>query len=245
MSSNTNPQNESGDRIPGGAATTGRQTFGQRLTAMGARLFGSAADQDTGESTPSWRVRQHVLGDYHAANLAVARTVSEELVRAGWNTGDVPYGYRARRVRVTPEGRRPRWRTRLLIEPVEASTVRMIFAWRGEDRLSTTEIRRRLTVSRYPAPLDPETGEPSVWTVAIVRAILRNPKYLGRQVWGRTHHGKPTPPADWVWSQVWVQPPVVTAEEFAAANPRSWRTPDSASTDRGEAAAPPERRRAA
>lgn len=245
MPSNTTAQDEPGDRIPSWAATAGRQTFGQRLTAMGARLFGSATDQDTGESTPSWRIRQHVLRDYHAANLAAARTVSEDLVRAGFNTGHVPYGYRARRVRVTPAGRRPRWRTRLLIEPVEASTVRMIFVWRGEDRLSTTEIRRRLAASRYPAPLDPETSEPGVWTVTIVRAILRNPKYLGRQVWGRTHHGKPTPPADWVWSQVWVHPPLVTADEFAAANPRSWRTPDPASTDDDVAVAPPDRRRAA
>src|SRR5688572_4615995 len=210
MPSNTTAQDESGDRIPHLAATAGRQTFGQRLTAMGARLFGSATDPDKGEAKPSWRLRQHVLHDYHAANLAAARTASEELVRAGFNTGDVPYGYRARRVRVTPAGRRARWRTQLMIEPVEASTVRMIFAWRGEDRLSAAEIRRRLAASRYPAPLDPETGQPVVWTVAIVRSILRNPKYLGRQVWGRTHHGKRTPRTSWVWSGVWAHPPVVT-----------------------------------
>jgi len=246
MPSNTTAQDESGDRIPCWAATAGHQTFGQRLTAMGARLFGWATDPDRGEDTPSWRVRQHVLRDYHATNLAAARTVSEELVRAGLNTGDVPYGYRARRVRVTPAGRRPRWRTRLLIEPVEASTVRMIFVWRGEDRLSTTEIRRRLAASRYPAPLDPETGEPGVWTVAIVRAILRNPKYLGRQVWGRTRHGKPTPRTDWVWSEVWVHPPLVTAEEFAAADRRSWRVPALAgATDDSASALPPDQRRAA
>ena len=246
MPSNNTARDESGDHIPRWAATACRQTFGQRLTAMGARLFGSATEPDSGEATPSWPVRQHVLRDYHAANLAAARTVSEELVRAGFNTGDVPYGYRARRVRVTPAGRRARWRTRLLIEPVEASTVRMIFVWRGEDRLSTTEIRRRLAASRYPAPLDPETGEPGVWTVAIVRAILGNPKYLGRQVWGRTHHGKPTPRADWVWSKAWVHPPLVTAEEFAAADRRSWSVPASAGANGFSAIAlPPDQRRAA
>lgn len=246
MPSNNTAHDESGDRIPRWAATAFRQTFGQRLTAMGTRLFGSTTDPDTGEATPSWRARQHVLRDYHAANLAAARTVSEELVRAGFNTGDVPYGYRARRVRVSPAARRPRWRTRLLIEPVEASTVRMIFVWRGEDHLSTTEIRRRLAASRYPAPLDPETGEPGVWTVAIVRAILRNPKYLGRQVWGRTHQGKPTPRTEWVWSEVWVHPPLVTAEEFAAADRRSWPIPTSSSPHLGPASVPPpDQRRAA
>jgi hypothetical protein len=244
MPSNTTAQDESGDRIPRWAATAGQHTLGQRLTALGARLFRSRADANSDEAELSWRVQQVVLRDYHATNLATARTASEELVRAGFNTGDVPYGYRARRVQVTPTGRRARWRTRLVIEPVEASTVRMIFMWRGEDRLPTTEIRRRLAASRYPAPLDPETGQPSVWTVAIVRAILRNPKYLGRQVWGRSHHGKRTPRADWVWSEVWVHPPLVTAEEFTAANPRSWRVPAGANDDSASAPAPDQRRAA-
>jgi hypothetical protein len=105
-----------------------------------------------------------------------------------------------------------------VIEPVEASTVRMIFLWRGQDRLHTPEILRRLTTARYPAPLDHETGRPSVWTAGVVRSIVRNPKYLGRQVWGRRHHGRRVPRARWVWSEVWVHPPVVTAEEFLAAN---------------------------
>jgi len=227
MPSNTTAQDESGDRTALRAATDGCHTLGQRLTAMGARLFGSREEDTNNDETElSSRVRQRVLRDYHAINLATARTGSEELVRAGFNTGDVPYGYRARRIRVTPAGRRSRWRTRLLIEPVEASTVRMIFAWRGEDRLSTTEIRRRLTASRYPAPLDPDTGRTGVWTVAVIRAILRNPKYLGRQVWGRTHHGKQVPRSEWIWSEVWVHPPIVTPAEFAAANPR-FRSPRS------------------
>ncbi|MBE1468196.1 hypothetical protein [Kibdelosporangium phytohabitans] len=132
--------------------TADHQTFGQRLKAMGSRLLGSVTEPETGKATPSRRVRQHVLRDYHAANLAAARTASEELVRAGFNTGDVPYGYRAQRIRITPAGRRPRWRTRLLIEPVEASTVRMIFLWRGEDRLSTREIRHRVPLPRAVAP---------------------------------------------------------------------------------------------
>ena len=210
--------------IPRWAATAGRDSLLTCLAANCARLFRvtrrsrarSGTDPNSGWPQPSWKIRQHVLRDYHAANLATARAVSEELVRAGFNTGDVPYGYRAHRVRVQPPRRRPRWRTRLGIEPVEASTVRMIFLWRGEDRLPLWEIRRRLTVSRYPAPLDPNTGQPGVWTQAIVRAILRNPKYLGRQVWGRTHHGKPVPDAKWVWSNAWAHPPLITVEEFTA-----------------------------
>jgi hypothetical protein len=230
MPSTSPAQDEPGDGIPRRAATAGRDdSLITCLAAKGARLFRSprrsrarsGTDPNTSAPRLSGNIRQHVLDAYHAANLAKARAASEELVRSGFNTGDVPFGYRAQRVRVTPAGRRPRWRTRLVIEPVEASTVRMIFHWRGEDRVPLTEIRRRLTMSRYPAPLDPGTGQSGVWTVAIIRAILRNPKYLGRQVWGRTHHGTRAPQTAWVWSGVWVHPPLVTAEGFAAANRHS------------------------
>jgi hypothetical protein len=183
----------------------GEDTSGQEITA----------------SDVPWPVRQRVLRDYHAANLAHARRASETMVRAGFNTGTVPYGYRAQRIRVAPAGRRPRWRTRLVIEPVEAATVKMIFTWRGEDGLSVTAIRQRLVAARYPAPLDPETGQPGVWTHAYITAILRNPKYLGRQVWGRRHHGRRAPREVWVWSPVWAHPPIVSAEEFVAANRRA------------------------
>ncbi|NKQ59366.1 recombinase [Amycolatopsis sp. K13G38] len=223
MPSNTTTQDESGD-IPRWVATARRESHARRLVTRTARLFRSRQRTRPGTYPSTDRgiklaLSRRVLRDYHATNLAKARAGSEELVRAGFNTGDVPYGYRADRVRVTPPGRRPRWRTRLVIEPVEAATVRMIFVWRGEDRVPVREIRRRLAAARYPAPLDPETGLPGVWTVPIIRAVLRNPKYLGRQVWGR-HHGRQTHPDRWVWSPAWAHPPIVSAELFAAANPR-------------------------
>jgi hypothetical protein len=88
-----------------------------------------------------------------------------------------------------------------------------------------TAIRQRLLAARYPAPLDPETGQPGVWTHALIAAVLRNPKYLGRQVWGRHHHGRRAPREVWVWSPVWAHPPIVSTEEFVAANRRTqWTT---------------------
>lgn len=249
MTTNTSRHDPDGE-IPQWAATAGH---GFRASRWAARLLCSTrrrpAPDTSGFHAASDApdpVRQRVLREYHAVNLEHARRASEEMVRAGFNTGAVPYGYRAQRVRVVPAGKRPRWRTRLLIEPVEASTVRMIFLWRGEDRLHFSEILRRLSAARYPAPLDPETGQPGVWTRAVVRAILRNPKYTGRQVWGRHHHGRRAPHTLWVWSPVWVHPPVITGEEFAAANRRAWRvaTPPDArdgvgtaqSTESGRAA---------
>jgi hypothetical protein len=105
-----------------------------------------------------------------------------------------------------------------VIEPVEAATVKMIFSWRGVDHLTVTEIQRRLTESRYPAPLDPQTEQPVGWTRAIVHAILTNPKYVDRQVWGRHRHGRRVHSTRWIWSPAWAHPPIVTLQEFAAAN---------------------------
>jgi hypothetical protein len=169
-----------------------------------------------------WAVRQRVLHEYHTATLAQARRGSEELVRAGFNTGAVPYGYRPRRVRISPSGRHPRWRTRLVIEPGEAIAVKLIFRWRAEAGVDSAAIRRRLIDTGCPAPRDPETGLEGVWTRAAVRAILRNPKYTGRQVWGRHHHGRRVPREQWVWSEAWVHPPLITVAEFTAANRHQW-----------------------
>jgi Recombinase len=241
MTTNTNP-----DGVARWAATAGRCSLAQRVAARGARLFGSSKRQPTDrQDSPSadrsdvpWAVRHRVLREYHDATLAQARLGSEELVRAGFNTGAVPYGYRPRRVRVSPSGRRPRWRTRLVIDPAEAIAVKLIFRWRAEAELDTGAIRRRLIDARCPAPRDPATGMEGVWTRAAVRAILRNPKYTGRQVWGRRHHGQRVPRAQWVWSDTWVHPPLITVAEFTAANRHQWRaetppTDNSATTSDG------------
>jgi Recombinase len=225
MTTNSNP-----DGVPRWAATAGRRSLAQRLAAHGARLFCPSkrppTDRDSGPTTDSgdvpWALRQRVLREYHTVTLAQARRGSEELVRAGFNTGAVPYGYRPRRVRISPAGRRPRWRTRLVIEPAEAIAVKLIFRWHVEAELDTGAIRRRLIEAHCPAPRDPETRLEGVWTRAAVRAILRNPKYTGHQVWGRLHHGRRVPRAQWVWSQEWVHPPLITVAEFTAANRHQW-----------------------
>ncbi|EWM12008.1 recombinase family protein [Kutzneria sp. 744] len=235
MTTNTNQ-----DDVARWAATAGRRSLAQRVAAHGARLFCSSkrrsANDASGPTTDSsavpWAVRQRVLREYHDATLAQARRGSEELVRAGFNTGRVPYGYRPRRVRVSPSGRRLRWRTRLMIEPGEAIAVKLIFRWRAEAGLNTAAIRRRLIDASCPAPRDPETGLEGVWTQAAVRAVLRNPKYTGRQVWGRRHHGRRVPRAQWVWSDTWVHPPLITVAEFTAANHHQWRA-DTPPTDNG------------
>lgn len=171
------------------------------------------------EADISVLVRQRFLRDYHAANLAKARRGAEDLVRDGWNTGGVPYGYRAIRQRITPYGRRPRTRVRLEIAPRESQVVRLIFAWRVHGQLSAPDIAARLATDPdlYPAPADPTTGLPTPWTPSTIRAVLCNPKYLGRQVWGRHHRGRRAPCSAWVWSDTWAHPALIDADTFATA----------------------------
>lgn len=222
MTTHHGPHERDGE-VPRWAATAGRRGRARRwVVRLGLsprrRPAANTARPDVTASDVPWPLRQRVLRDDHAATRAEARRMSEQMVRAGFNTGTVPYGYRAQRIQVTPAGKRPRWRTRLVIEPVEATTVKMIFTWRGEDGLTITAIRQRLLSARYPAPLHPQTGQPGEWTHAFITATLRNPKYLGRQVWGRRHHDRRTPHQTWVWSPQWAHPPIVSAAEFVAAN---------------------------
>ncbi|MCU1680188.1 MAG: recombinase [Amycolatopsis sp.] len=222
------------DEVPRWAATAGRTSPAQRLAVRTTQLFRSQRRRRTDLRNPVGDelntlppVYPQTLRDYHAVNLTQARRASEDLVRAGFNTGAVPYGYRSQRARIALQGQRPRWRTRLVIEPVEAAVVKMVFMWRGMERLALEDIRKRLTESRYPPPLNHDTGQPGVWTSTALRAILHNPKYTGYQVWGRSHHGRQVPRDQWVWSSERAHPPLITAEEFATANSHSSATTPS------------------
>jgi hypothetical protein len=88
---------------------------------------------------------------------------------------------------------------------------------------------------RYP-PEDPAAG----WSIGGVYAILRNPKYTGYQVFGRTRNGKPVPPEKWYWSDQPTHPAIIDRATWDAAqaagaahlsardtsphSPANWRT---------------------
>jgi site-specific DNA recombinase len=100
-------------------------------------------------------------------------------------------------------------------------------------------IAEGLTKDRVPCPSahDParnrhRTGQ--AWSKAAVRAILRNPRYTGRQVWNKQrkdevlidvddvalgHQAKLrwNPEGDWIWSNQVVHEPLIDADTFADA----------------------------
>lgn len=129
----------------------------------------------------------------------------------------MPYGYRPHHVLISPHGRRPRHRVRQVVEPSEAFVVWMIFTWHAHDNLTHAQITDKLVSARYPAPLNPATGQPVAWTAAFVRSVLRNPKYTGWQVWGHHHHGHPLPRDRWVWSDIQAHPALIPTTLYDAA----------------------------
>jgi len=167
---------------------------------------------------PVEQVRSRIIADYHAANLARARQTVEALVRDGWHVGLVPYGYRARRVRVGTPGDRPRRRVTLVVEPRDAAVVQLMFQRRARTGLSIAALVHALNIRRRSQlPVDQATGAPRPWTAARVHAILTNPVYTGRAVWGRTRHGHPLPTVEWVVSAPGAHPALVDDVTFAQA----------------------------
>jgi hypothetical protein len=130
-----------------------------------------------------------------------------QYVIGGWNTGKAPYGYTpersthpnpikasmgATRARLVPDPERSRWVTR-------------IYQWRVEEKLSRIAIAIRLDAAGAPSP------DGKGWSAQAVAHILKNPKYTGRVVLGRTRNtgtgqrkGKrkirEVPRAYWTWA---------------------------------------------
>ena len=101
----------------------------------------------------------------------------------------------------------------------EARVVRQLFEWVGKDRVSISEVCRRLERAR----IRTRTGK-NVWDRATVWGILRNPAYKGRAAFGKTRaaarkpqlrpqRGQPQQPkrtysTDAVPAEEWIEIPV-------------------------------------
>jgi DNA invertase Pin-like site-specific DNA recombinase len=126
---------------------------------------------------------------------------------AGYNTGYCPYGYAEDR---TPHPNPMKasmgaTRARLIADPERGPWVTKMFAWRVDEKLDCNGIARRLTEHGAPT----RDGRP--WDYQTVYQILRNPKYTGRIVIGRTRNAgdssrpgerkrRPVPREQWTWA---------------------------------------------
>ncbi len=126
---------------------------------------------------------------------------------AGYNTGPCPYGYAEDRT-VHPNPMKASMgatRARLVPDPERGPWVTRMFEWRVYEKLDCNGIARRLTAHGAPTPGD------KPWDYMSVYCILRNPKYTGRVVLGRTRNaGDSTRPGEkkirqvprehWTWA---------------------------------------------
>ncbi|UUV32953.1 recombinase family protein [Amycolatopsis roodepoortensis] len=145
--------------------------------------------------------------------------------------GRPPYGYRLVDAGRHPNQDQAHWGRRLqqlAPDPVTAPHVVWMFAERLAGR-SRSRIARELNARGVPCPskVDPgrnrhRTG--GAWTLRTVAVILANPRYTGRQVWGR----RPTTPDSSrspAVSRDLAHPALVSEEDFLAAQQvRSART---------------------
>ncbi|SDI15072.1 Recombinase zinc beta ribbon domain-containing protein [Actinokineospora alba] len=134
--------------------------------------------------------RREVLRARHRA-MAAMRTQAVDQGR--YLGGRPPYGYRLVDAGAHPTRAHARWGRqlqRLAPDPVTAPHVRWIFAERGAGR-SAASIARELNERGVPCPSsnDPTRNRHrsnTGWSLRTIIEIVENPRYTGRQVWGRT-----------------------------------------------------------
>ena len=162
------------------------------------------------------RIQWAALAIHHAETTRRARAAMVEIVRAGYQIGPPPYGYRALRIRVTDPSGHSKLRAVLVPDWRTAAVVKQIFIWRSDHGLTFAVIAARLNSDRgqYPAPTP--NGP---WTAKAVRRIVTNAKYTGRQVWARTVAGRPAPMEQWVTSAPNVHERLVDDRTFHRAQP--------------------------
>lgn len=186
------------------------------------------ANDQTGDDvlvdTRGHRIQWAALAAHHAETTRRARQAMVELVRAGYQIGPPPYGYRALRIRVTDPSGHSKLRAVLVPDWQTAAVVKQIFIWRADHGLTFAAIAARLNTDprQYPAPVP--NGR---WTAKAVRRIVTNAKYTGRQVWARTIAGRPAPVEQWVTSAPKVHEPLVDERTFHHAQPGAAEGPDA------------------
>jgi hypothetical protein len=123
-------------------------------------------------------------------------------------------------------------------DPVAAQIVRLIFreyvAGKGLYAIAEGLTRDGIACPSAHDPARNRHRDGAAWSKSAVRAILRNPRYTGRQVWNRQRReevlvdvddvalGHETrqrwnPESEWIWSAEPVHEPLITPELFAEA----------------------------
>ena len=157
----------------------------QQLTFCGVRIVFISQGLDTASDQAETLVAVHgVVDQLYIRELKhkIKRGIRGQLWR-GFHTGAKTYGYRSAPV-YDPSGRRDGdgpvvIGKRREIDPEQAAVVRQIYR-EYVDGLSQPTIMDHLNREQIPSP----RGTP--WTKPHIDRMLRNERYLGKQIWGQT-----------------------------------------------------------
>jgi hypothetical protein len=158
------------------------------IVFMNGRFLSTGEGIDT--TQPGWQLRVKVMELHNSTTIQelgrrVRRGLIGRLLR-GLTAGDYPLGYES--FLIHPEQahldyRGPKPEKNVRVSEPEARWVRQIFAWFLEC-WSLTRIAEELTRLGVPRGHQCRKGTP--WNHKQVRAILANPKYIGKWEWGKT-----------------------------------------------------------
>jgi DNA invertase Pin-like site-specific DNA recombinase len=156
----------------------------QHLTFAGVRVVYISQGVDSASEQHETLIAVHGLVDgLYLKEMAakIKRGLKGQLAR-GFATGSRTFGYRSVLV---PDAQRPNEAVgfRLEIDQGEAAAIRDIYTWYADGAV-ITDIITRLVRSGHPAPRG------GSWRVGALRRLLRNPKYTGQLVWGRTQQAR-------------------------------------------------------
>jgi DNA invertase Pin-like site-specific DNA recombinase len=203
------------------------------------------AEQFTNDGTPLSTIVKGIkraMAAEYSRELGVKVFAGQRnIVQRGFRLGSRP-GYGMRRVLVDATGKPKQFlkfrerksisSDRIVLAPGpknEVDVVRWIFLTYARGERPETAIANSLNRRHIPNGL----GTP--WNIHMVRRILRNPKYIGENVWNRSTQRlgiapRPNPPAEWIRSPINFKPIVAkrTYEKVQALiAARLERVPDS------------------
>jgi site-specific DNA recombinase len=201
-------------------------TLEKELSRHGIPIFATDEPASLEGANPTTilvrRVRQGVAEFFRLQLLQKTWKGLTEHAIDGWNIGPTPYGYLPDRVPhpAPAKAAQGRTKTRLVPDPQRGPVVTQIFTWRVDKKLAVSTIAARLNADPglYPPP-----GQAPGWAETTVTAILRNPKYTGHMVYGRTRKTpgskkpRPVPPDQWIWSPEPKHTPLTDRDTWQAA----------------------------
>lgn len=197
--------------------------YERRLRKAGVKLV--SITQDVGEDAAGRLARSmfSVFDEYQSAETSkhVLRSMKENARQGFWNGSTIPFGYRALDL---PGKGRSGPKRKLVIDPLEAEQVKLIFAlYTGEHPEALLGIKG---VATYLNKRGLRRRDGKLWTGTLVAVVLQNETYRGEFIFNRrcakTREEKPE--SEWV--RVEVEPIISGATWERASATRAHRRPD-------------------